>query len=221
MSIFSNVTEQDLINLRKLAEQQKNQRALKIKNRISKQTHDINLAESLSPITEKLDEVKKSTEEVGQIIRKAQPSQKNKTILQNSPTQTPAIDNSNISRLLLDTLAFMKTSKKFFKLTEDHGKVYWNDVLINPIGDNRIRINDNEYDISPDIQAYFTNTKLTTKFLDNFEKETVFDILQNVGFHNNIPKIGFTAARMKGALYDLPKTKDKSRNPPLPTIENV
>ena len=61
MSIYSNVTEQDLINLRKLAEQQKNQRAEKIKNRILKQTHDIKLAESLSPITKKLDEVNKST----------------------------------------------------------------------------------------------------------------------------------------------------------------
>ena len=52
MSIYSNVTEQDLINLRKLAEQQKEQRALKI-NRILQQTHDIKLAESLSPITKK------------------------------------------------------------------------------------------------------------------------------------------------------------------------
>ena len=59
MSIYSNVTEEDLINLRKLAEQQKNERALKIKNRILKQTHDDKLAESLSPITKKLDEVKK------------------------------------------------------------------------------------------------------------------------------------------------------------------
>ena len=31
MSIYSNVTEQDLINLRKLAEQQKNPQALRIK----------------------------------------------------------------------------------------------------------------------------------------------------------------------------------------------
>ena len=51
MSIYPNVTEQDMNNLRKLAEQQKNQRALKIKNRILKQTHDVKLAESLSPIT--------------------------------------------------------------------------------------------------------------------------------------------------------------------------
>ena len=50
MSIYSNVTEQELINLRKLAEQQKNEQAIKIKNRILKQTHDEKLAESLSPI---------------------------------------------------------------------------------------------------------------------------------------------------------------------------
>ena len=72
MSIFSNVTEQDLINFRKLADQQKNQRALKIKSRILKQTLDIKLAESLSPITKKLDEIKESTQEVGEVIKKKQ-----------------------------------------------------------------------------------------------------------------------------------------------------
>ena len=52
MSIYSNVTEQNLINLRKLAEQQKNQRAEKTKNRNLKQTHDIKIAENFSPIRE-------------------------------------------------------------------------------------------------------------------------------------------------------------------------
>ena len=60
MSIYPNVTEQDLINLKQLSEQQKNQRAPKIKDRILKQTHDIKLAESLSPITKTLEEVNKS-----------------------------------------------------------------------------------------------------------------------------------------------------------------
>ena len=69
MSICSNVTEQDLDNLRKLADQQKNQRAEKIKNRILKRTHDIKLAESLSPITEKLDKVEESTEKLGDVIK--------------------------------------------------------------------------------------------------------------------------------------------------------
>ena len=61
MSIYSNVTEEDLINLRKLSEQQKNRQTLKFKNRILKQTHDIKLAESLSPITKKLEEVNGTT----------------------------------------------------------------------------------------------------------------------------------------------------------------
>ena len=47
-----------LINLRKLAEQQKEQGALKIKYIILKQTHDVKLAENLSPITKKIDEEK-------------------------------------------------------------------------------------------------------------------------------------------------------------------
>ena len=70
MSIYSNVTEQELDNLRKLAEQQKNQRALKIKNRILKQTHDVRLAESSSPITKKLDSIKESTKQLGEIVKK-------------------------------------------------------------------------------------------------------------------------------------------------------
>ena len=40
MSICPNVTPKNLLNLSKLAEQQKNQRAIKIKNRNLKQTHD-------------------------------------------------------------------------------------------------------------------------------------------------------------------------------------
>ena len=46
MSVYPNVTHQDLINLAKLAKQKKNQRAIKIKNRISKQTRGIKLTEN-------------------------------------------------------------------------------------------------------------------------------------------------------------------------------
>ena len=67
MSIYSNVTEQCLIILRKLAEQQKEQRALKIKNKVLKQTHEIKLAESLSPITKKLHE---TTKQLSEVIKK-------------------------------------------------------------------------------------------------------------------------------------------------------
>ena len=69
MNIHSNVTKQDLINLRKLAKQQKDQRAPQIRNRVLKQTHEIKLAESLSPITKNLDEVNESTQKIGEIVK--------------------------------------------------------------------------------------------------------------------------------------------------------
>ena len=69
MSIYSNVTEKNLDNLRKLAKQQEEQRALKIKNRILIQTQDKKLAESISPITKKLEEFNKSTKKVGDILK--------------------------------------------------------------------------------------------------------------------------------------------------------
>ena len=84
MSIYSNVTEQDMNNLRKLAEQQKNQRALKIKNRILKQTHDVKLAESRSPITKKLDDINETTK---QLVKKSD--------VEDGNTQTPTIEKNN------------------------------------------------------------------------------------------------------------------------------
>ena len=93
MSIYSNVTEQDMINLRKLAEQQKSQRALKIKNRISKQTHDIKLAESLSPITKKLDEVKESTQKLGDVIKENNTPQ---LAIENTPAHQPKSNNEAV-----------------------------------------------------------------------------------------------------------------------------
>ena len=46
--MYSNVTEQDLIYTGKLAGQQENLRALKIKSRILKQTHNIKLAKFIT-----------------------------------------------------------------------------------------------------------------------------------------------------------------------------
>ena len=103
MSIYSNVTEQDLINLQKLAEQQKNQRALKFKNRILKQTHDIKLAEGLSPITKKLDVIIESTKQLGEVVKKSD--------VEDGNTQTPAIENITGTQPLRDTLSLMKGSQ--------------------------------------------------------------------------------------------------------------
>ena len=108
MSNFSNVTEEELENLRKLAQQQKEQRALKIKNRILKQTDDVKLPESLSPITKKLDTINESTKNLGELVKKPN--------LEDGNSQTQAIENTTTSQSLRDTLSFMKKSKKFFQI---------------------------------------------------------------------------------------------------------
>ena len=217
MSIYSNVTEKDLNNLHKFAEQQKEQRALKIRNKIQKQTHDKKLAESLSPITEKLHE---TTKKLGEVIKESQPSQHIQTILQNSESQTPAIDNTATSQSLRDTLAYMKRSKNFFKLEQDGEEVFCNKIPILPKGENRVSIKDKEFNIKPNIQAYFTNTKLTTKHMDNEDKSTVYDILKNLGFYTMMHTKGLNSARMQDALYNLLREIAKIRNPPITAIEN-
>ena len=212
MSIYSNITEKDLDNLRKLAQQQKEQRALKIKNRILKQTHDIKLAESLSPITKKLDETSKNLEKVI--------AENPKNFLLNSESQTPAVENITVSESLRDTLSFMKKSNNFFKLEQDDKKIFWNKIPIIPLGGNMIIINDDEFNIKPNIQNYFTKTYLTTKNMSNEDKLTIYDILKNIGFYSTHHVRGLRSFRMQDALYNLPREVAKIRNPPLPTIEN-
>ena len=96
MSIYSNVSEEDLINLRKLAEQQKEQRAIKSKNSILKQTHDVKLAERLFPITKKLDTINESTKQLGEIVKKSD--------VEDGITHTPTLKNITGTRSLRDTL---------------------------------------------------------------------------------------------------------------------
>ena len=99
MSIYSNVNQKGLDNLRKLAEQRKEQRALKIRNKKLKQTHDIKVAESLSPITKQFDETTKklgdvfeeSTQNLGNVIKENNTPQ---LAIENTPTIQPAIEHT-------------------------------------------------------------------------------------------------------------------------------
>ena len=103
MSIYSNVTEQDLVKLRNLAEQQKEQRAPKIKNRILKQTHDVKLAETLSPITTKLDKTSKKlgdvnkeyTQNLGKFIKDNNTPQ---LAIENTPNTRQPIENTHTTQ---------------------------------------------------------------------------------------------------------------------------
>ena len=69
MSVHATVTKEDLIRVGRLAEKQKNQRVIKNTNKFLKQTHYKKLAENFQHITERLEEVNKSTKEQKKILK--------------------------------------------------------------------------------------------------------------------------------------------------------
>ena len=230
MSIFSNVTEQDLINLRKLAQQQKEQRALKIKNRILKQTHDIKLAEYLSPITDKLDEddtskklgevIKESTQNLGNVIKENNTPQPAIEITPQSAienTPQPAIEN--IEGVIYDvdlenTLNNMKGNVGFFKKEErDNGDVFWNGFLVEKIGGNKIKINDNEYNITSGLQKVFTDKSYDTANLMSDTEKVIFrEILQKTNYINRKRKKGPMSGRDRNIQNKLDDDVRKTLN---------
>ena len=162
MSIYSNVTDQGLKNLRKLAEQQKNQRDPKIKNRILKQTHDIKLAESLSPITQKLDEVKETTQKLGKVFEKSQPeSNIPQPAIEHTPHHQPIDKKEGViyDTELQNTLNNMKKKTGFFQRHEEqeHGWM-WNGYPGKILGGKEVEINDKKFNITPGIQKVLTDT---------------------------------------------------------------
>ena len=206
MSIYSNVTEEDMINLRKLAQQQKEQRAEKIKNRILKQTHDIKLAESLSPITKKLDETTKKlgdvieeyTQNLGNVIKKNNTPQ---LAIENTPTIQPAIENTQTQPGVIydvsleNTLTNMKDKQKgFFKIEEDeNGQRLWNGIPVEISGDSRIEIKGKEFNISPNLQNVFTDsTGKILKKLSKKENRTYKQLLNTLNYEDYIPRNGET-----------------------------
>ena len=151
MSISSNVTEQNFINPRKLDEQQKEQRFPKIKSRILKQTHDIKLAESLSAIIKKLDEVEETTQKFGDVINENNFSQ---VAIENThnalPIEIEQIQPGvNYDTSLENTLPYMKKNTGFFKIEErDNGGVFWNGFPIEKMGGNKLKVNEKIYKIT-------------------------------------------------------------------------
>ena len=206
MSIYSNVTEQDLDNLRKLAEQQKEQRALKIKNRILEKTHDKKLAESLSPITKRLDLIENNKgEKIGDIIKKSELETSaienvQTPAIENTPQlETPAIENTQIQPGVLydvsleNTLINMKDKEKgFFKITEDeNGQRFWNGIPVVISGDSRIEIKGKDFNITPNLGNVFTDTTgKSLKKLDKTETTTYKQLLKTLNYKNYKHKSG-------------------------------
>ena len=221
MSICSNVTEKDLDNLHKLSQQQKNLRALKIKNRILKQTHDVKLAESLSPITDKLDEtsknlsdvIKESTQNLGNVINENNTPQlaienTPQLAIENSPTTQQPIENNESEVYdveLENTLNKMKDNTGFFKTHYDRqrGWILNNYPIKTPKG-TKVEINENEYDITPGLQEVLTDhTYETAKSLSDKDKLIFRDILVKTGYYKHKHGKGRMQGRDRYIRYEL------------------
>ena len=194
MSIYSNVTEQDLINLGKLAEQQKEQRALKIKNKILKQTHDIKLAENLSPITRKLDEVEETIKE------------------SDSKIDSKALSiNPKLSNSMRQMLGSLMNSRNSLKITQDElGRA---NILGVPIqiseGDTR-KTNEIIYESTPEVYKALSNPLYTGITMNN---DNDFLMLKNFLKDVNYTGNKDTSSNIKKFFtIDLPKKVSEIHN---------
>ena len=159
MSIYSTVTEQDTINLRKLAGEQKNERAPKVKNRILKQTQYIKLAESLSPITKKLEDVNKSTKKVGDILNESNSENENnqEIVLVDIESEDESIqtnlrvfpNNSMFSDQMTKTLGILMSSYNSLRIKPSLSGATILGVPIVTLGGDRIQMNENVFDLTP------------------------------------------------------------------------
>ena len=175
MSIYSNVTETDLENLRKLADQQKEQRALKIKNRLLKQTHDINLAESLSPITKKLDTINDSTKQITDAIKES-----------NSIDKIKALPNSSkFSNSMRQMIGSLMNSRNSLKITQDEsGRANILGVPIQISESDTIKINETVYELTPEIYKALTYTTYTGNTMkDENDILMMYNILRDTGYN--------------------------------------
>ena len=220
MSIYSNVTSQDLENLRRLAEQQKNQRAIKIKNRILKQTHDVKLAESLSPITKKLEEVNKSTKKVGDILKETNSENENNQEIvpveiesedENIQTNLRALPNSSMfSDQMTKTLGRLMSSANSLKIISTPSGATILGVPVYTLGGDRMQIKDNIYNLTPEIYKTLSYTGYDGKSMKN-ENDILMlnNIIRDLGYTG----IGDNKSKRKTFLIEkLPKLVEEIQN---------
>ena len=166
MSIYSNVTEEDLIILRKLAEQQKNQRALKIKNRILEKTNNIELAKSRPPLTKKLDTINDSTKKLGEVIKESNSENEDTQEIvpveiksQDIQTNLRALPNSSIFKdLLTKTLGLLMSSSNSLRIKATPSGPTNLGVPIYTLGGDKLRMRDNDHELTPEIYETLSNT---------------------------------------------------------------
>ena len=116
---------------------------------------------------------------IGEVLEKtSQRAAKNLTpTLQSSQSQTPQLVTD--SDKSVEIFSEMNHSKKFFKVIRDlEGNFSWNGHDIVPIRVNRVRINHEDYDLTPEIQTAFTDTRYNSNNKD-MDDESVLAFLES------------------------------------------
>ena len=169
-------------NLRNLVEQQKNQRALKIKNSLLKQTHVVKIAESLSPITKKLDEVKETTQKLRDVIKETNSNNTTPQLaIENTPPHQAIENNEGViyDTELENTLMNMKKNNGFSK-TKHNSESGWmlNNHPIKILRGTEVEINGNKYNITRGLQKVLNDkTYEIAKSMNDMDKVVLRDIL--------------------------------------------
>ena len=172
MNIYSIVTEQNLTNLRKLTEQQKNQRAVEIENRILKQTHDKKTGRKLSPINKKFEEVNESTKKLGDLIKESSSENENTqeivpVEIHNIQTNIKSLPNSsNFSKSMRKLLGSLLSSPNSLNITQDEsGQANILSVPFQISVRDSIKIKDNIYDLTSEIYRALSSVSHTGKIM--------------------------------------------------------
>ena len=186
------------------------------------------LAESLSPITKKLDEVNESTKKLGEVIKESNSENENNQEIvpveiesedENIQTSIRTLPNSSkFSTNMMETLGAVMSSKNFLKLIQDKsGKASILGVPINTLGGDRIRIKDIIYDLTPEIYKALSSTSYTGITMKNEN-----DILM---MNNIIRDLGYTGVgdrdskRKTFFTIELPKRGEDIQNKTFDEID--
>ena len=203
MSVYSNVTEEDLLSLEKLAEQQKNEKARKIKKRIFKQTYDQKLSETFEPITKKIDKVVEATKEL-----------ESSNVVNNFMLESPP--GVTMSRELFATVGKMVNARNEFKLDQKKGGRYmFNGVNVDPMGGNNVKIGNNTYEITPEIQEALTKTSYNFTKMSDDDILTFSKILNDINYNPNSDR---ESTRRDYIGDKLESRVKKILNPPIAAI---
>ena len=148
------------------------------------------LAESLSPLTKKLDTINESTKKLGEDIKESNSADNQKIVpseIDNIQTNLKSLPNNSIfSVSMRQKLGSLLKSRNRLKITQDEiGQATILGIPIQISGGDRIRINDNIFELTRDLYKALSSTSYNCKTMKNesdiFMMNNIINDLRNTG----------------------------------------